>query len=88
MDETPQFRSDALDVKLVKQGAEAKIYTCIFQGRPTIIKQRFKKSYRHPVLNWTLTVRRVRAEVKSIQRCRNKGLLLLCCIYVYFMSLT
>ena len=73
MDEPGLFRPEAQDINLLKQGAEAKIYACTYQGRPTIIKQRFKKTYRHPALDWTLTVRRVRAESKSIQRCRNKG---------------
>ena len=58
---------------LLKQGAEAKLYAGVFLGQPTIAKERFSKSYRHPVLDRTLTVRRIRAEVKCIQRCRTSG---------------
>jgi len=61
------------DKVLLKQGAEARLYSGIFFGRPTIAKERFSKSYRHPVLDRSLTVRRTRAEVKCIQRCRANG---------------
>jgi len=75
-----QIHEDLLQGKLlVRQGAEAKLFTGVFFGRPTIAKERFSKSYRHPVLDQTLTVRRVRAEVKCIQRCRANGQL--CCCY-------
>ena len=58
---------------LLKQGAEAKIYTGTFMGRPAIIKERFTKAYRHPDLDKSLTVRRTKAEVRSIMRCRMIG---------------
>jgi len=61
------------DKVLLKQGAEAKLYSGIFFGRPTIAKERFLKSYRHLVLDRSLTLRRTRAEVKCIQRCRANG---------------
>ena len=67
-------QEDLLQEKLLlKQGAEAKLYTGAFFGRPTIAKERFSKSYRHPILDRTLTARRIRAEVKCIQRCRANG---------------
>ena len=69
-----QIQENVLQNKLLlKQGAEAKLYTGVFLGRPTIAKERFSKSYRHPVLDRTLTVRRIRAEVKCLQRCRASG---------------
>ena len=67
-------REDLLQDKLLlKQGAEAKLYSGVIYGRPTIAKERFSKSYRHPVLDRALTLRRTRAEVKCIQRCRANG---------------
>ena len=69
-----QIQQDLLQEKLlIKQGAEAKLYSGVFFGQPAIAKERFSKSYRHPVLDQTLTVRRVRSEVKCIQRCRAMG---------------
>lgn len=59
---------------LLKQGAEAKIYVCTFLGKPTIIKERFKKSYRHPSLDSSLTVQRSKAEVRCMARCRANGI--------------
>lgn len=68
------IQEDVLHNKLLlKQGAEAKLYSGVFLGRRAIAKERFSKSYRHPVLDRTLTVRRIRAEVKCIQRCRASG---------------
>ena len=58
---------------LMKQGAEAKIYSGTFMGRPAIIKERFSKAYRHPDLDKSLTVQRTKAEVRSIMRCRMIG---------------
>ena len=58
---------------LIKQGAEAKIYVCTFLGKPTIIKERFKKTYRHPSLDSSLTVQRTKAEVRCMARCRASG---------------
>lgn len=76
----PQNWENLLQEKLLlKQGAEAKLYTGIFFGRPAVAKERFSKSYRHPVLDRALTVRRIRAEVKCIQRCRANGLH--CCCF-------
>ncbi|KAI8820768.1 kinase-like domain-containing protein [Fimicolochytrium jonesii] len=60
---------------LVKQGAEARVYKIPFlPGRPAIVKERFKKSYRHPVLDEKLTARRVVQEARSLQRLRRAGI--------------
>ena len=59
---------------LFQQGAEAKIYSSTLLSRPVIVKERFKKSYRHPVLDEKLTHRRTSQEVRSIARCRKAGI--------------
>lgn len=59
--------------ELVKQGAEARVYRCGFLGRPTIVKERFHKRYRHPALDDKLSRRRTLQEVRSILRCRRAG---------------
>lgn len=59
--------------KLIKQGAEARVYRVEFLGRPTIVKERFPKRYRHPSLDDKLTHRRTVQEVRSILRCRRAG---------------
>ena len=61
------------DMQLLKQGAEAKVYTCSFLGRPTIVKERFKKGYRHPALDRSLTAQRTKGEVRCMMRCRAHG---------------
>ncbi|XP_059919647.1 EKC/KEOPS complex subunit TP53RK [Gadus macrocephalus] len=59
---------------VLKQGAEARVYRDVFLGRSTIIKERFPKKYRHPLLDEKLTHRRTVQEVRSIQRCRRAGI--------------
>uniref|UniRef100_A0A3Q1IJQ2 non-specific serine/threonine protein kinase n=2 Tax=Anabas testudineus TaxID=64144 RepID=A0A3Q1IJQ2_ANATE len=67
----PEFLSKA---ELLKQGAEARVYRAQFLGKPTIVKERFPKRYRHPVLDEKLTHRRTVQEVRSILRCRRAGI--------------
>ncbi|KAI8922790.1 kinase-like domain-containing protein [Entophlyctis helioformis] len=59
---------------LIKQGAEARVFKTDFGGRPAIVKQRFKKAYRHPVLDEKLTARRVVQEARCLHRLRRAGL--------------
>ncbi|XP_074526890.1 EKC/KEOPS complex subunit TP53RK [Halichoeres trimaculatus] len=67
----PEFLSRA---ELIKQGAEARVYRAEFLGKPAIVKERFPKRYRHPVLDEKLTHRRTVQEVRSILRCRRAGI--------------
>ncbi|XP_055508163.1 EKC/KEOPS complex subunit TP53RK isoform X2 [Leucoraja erinacea] len=60
--------------QMIKQGAESKIYRGHFLGKPTIVKERFPKSYRHSALDKKLTHRRTVQEVRSILRCRKAGI--------------
>ncbi len=59
---------------LIQQGAEARIYRGDFFGRPSIIKERFVKSYRVLALDQKLTQRRINQEVRSMDRCRRHGI--------------
>lgn len=61
------------NLKILKQGAEAKLFICKYLGRPTLIKERFKKNYRHPDLDATITKDRIRNEARSIVRCKTIG---------------
>ncbi|KAK9528386.1 hypothetical protein VZT92_012550 [Zoarces viviparus] len=78
----PEFLSKA---ELLKQGAEARVYRAEFLGKPTIVKERFPKRYRHPVLDEKLTHRRTVQEVRSILRCRRAGI---SAPVVYFVDYT
>ena len=60
-------------VVLIKQGAEAKIYSGNFHGKPCIVKERFAKAYRHPDLDREIVKDRLRNEVRSLVRCRFAG---------------
>jgi len=60
--------------KLVKQGAEARLYESDFYGSPCIIKERFKKNYRHSILDNNLTTQRLKSEVRANMRCRMAGI--------------
>ncbi|KAG6457115.1 EKC/KEOPS complex subunit bud32 [Manduca sexta] len=63
------------ELKLYKQGAEAKLYICNYIGKPTLIKERFKKNYRHPDLDLSITKDRIKNEARSIVRCKAAGVL-------------
>jgi TP53 regulating kinase-like protein len=63
---------------LISQGAEARIWkipagsSSSFQV-DAIAKERFSKSYRHPVLDERLTKQRCRAESRILTKCLEKG---------------
>ncbi|XP_029548950.1 EKC/KEOPS complex subunit TP53RK [Salmo trutta] len=78
----PQFLNK---IQLIKQGAEARVYRGSFLGKPTIVKERFPKLYRHPLLDEKLTHRRTVQEVRSILRCRKAGI---SAPVVYFVDYT
>ncbi|KAF0434665.1 TP53-regulating kinase [Gigaspora margarita] len=58
---------------LIKQGAEARVYTAPFLTRTAIIKERFPKTYRHPILDNKLTTRRVTQEARCLFKCYRSG---------------
>ncbi|XP_072169755.1 EKC/KEOPS complex subunit Tp53rkb-like [Diadema setosum] len=60
--------------KLIKQGAEARIYHTTFMGKGSIVKERFKKTYRHPTLDAKLSQKRTGQEVRTIMKCRKAGI--------------
>lgn len=75
-----RFTMEVMDVEsqpesdlMIKQGAEGRVYKTKFLGRVAILKERFVKTYRHPELDARLTKERIRAEAKSIVRCKNAG---------------
>lgn len=65
---------DRASWRLIKQGAEARVYRGEHAGKPVIIKERFRKSYRVPELDKKLTSRRLNQEVRSIARCHKNGI--------------
>ena len=58
---------------LVKQGAEARLYTGEFLGQEVVVKERFSKKYRHPALDSQLTKDRHKAEARSLLKCKQIG---------------
>ncbi|KAH0560242.1 EKC/KEOPS complex subunit TP53RK [Cotesia glomerata] len=61
------------DFELICQGAEARLYKGNYLGRLTLKKERFKKNYRHPDLDETLTKDRIKSEVRAIVRAKTAG---------------
>ncbi|XP_036900100.1 EKC/KEOPS complex subunit TP53RK [Sturnira hondurensis] len=61
-------------LELVKQGAEARVFRGRFQGRAAVVKHRFPKGYRHPVLEARLSRRRTVQEARALLRCRRAGI--------------
>lgn len=69
-----------------QQGAEAKVFSSTLVSKPVIVKERFKKAYRHPILDEKLTHRRTSQEVRSIARCRKAGILTPIVYFVDYIS--
>lgn len=59
---------------VIKQGAEARLYKGTLFNKNVIIKQRFKKKYRHPSLDNKITHKRTLQEVRAILKCRKAGI--------------
>lgn len=57
--------------KMIKQGAEAKLYQGVYLGKSVIVKERFQKKYRHESLDNFLTKERIKAEARAIVRCKS-----------------
>ncbi|CAH0403173.1 unnamed protein product [Chilo suppressalis] len=74
----------AEDYKILKQGAEAKLYICNYLGKPALIKERFKKNYRHSDLDTSITKERIKNEARSIVRCKTAGVKTPCLYLVDF----
>ena len=70
---------------LIKQGAEAKLYSGYFHGKPCIVKERFVKTYRHPQLDQEISKERLKNEVRSLVRCRFAGKIFSSCFHIYFI---
>lgn len=53
---------------LLKQGAEAKVYLVDFLDKQAILKERFRKTYRHPVLDEKITAKRITSEARILAK--------------------
>lgn len=58
------------------QGAESKLYFGNHSGNPCVIKHRFPKGYRHPILDKKLTKERTKRERRMIEKIASKSKLL------------
>ncbi|KAK4273105.1 hypothetical protein QN277_021567 [Acacia crassicarpa] len=58
---------------LLKQGAEARVFESDFVGRRSVVKERFSKKYRHPILDSKLTLKRLNAEARCMTKARRLG---------------
>jgi len=60
---------------LISQGAEAKVYKGSLTpgAQPILLKHRFRKHYRHPTLDASLTKSRVAGEARALLKCLRSG---------------
>ncbi|KAL4260453.1 protein kinase superfamily protein [Pleurotus pulmonarius] len=61
--------------ELISQGAEAKVYKAQIHSDtvPILVKHRFRKGYRHPTLDASLTRSRVAGEARALLKCLRAG---------------
>jgi len=69
-------------MELFAQGAEARIYRTKFLTKDTIVKERFSKKYRHPLLDQKITSRRCVQEARNIVKVRRAGIDTPCLYFV------
>jgi TP53 regulating kinase-like protein len=62
------------NIELICQGAEARLFRCLYFGRRAILKERFVKTYRHPDLDHAITLQRLKGEVRLLARARQLGI--------------
>ncbi|CAJ0565043.1 unnamed protein product, partial [Mesorhabditis spiculigera] len=62
-----------LETASLRQGAEAKIFDCLYLGRPAVIKERLEKKFRHPILDQRLRSQRFRAELRGLRKAAEIG---------------
>ncbi|OMJ89679.1 hypothetical protein SteCoe_8131 [Stentor coeruleus] len=62
-----------MDLTLISQGAEGKIYTCTFLGKKSIKKERISRSYRQKSLDTKLRERRLIQESRNLVKIRKEG---------------
>ncbi|XP_063222848.1 EKC/KEOPS complex subunit Tp53rkb isoform X1 [Bacillus rossius redtenbacheri] len=60
--------------QLIGQGAEARLYKGIYLGKLTLVKERFRKTYRHEDLDEQLNKERIKAEARTILKCKIAGI--------------
>lgn len=58
---------------LICQGAEGKVFKTMFLNKPTICKERLKKSYRVNELDEKINKQRILQEARCIAKCRRNG---------------
>eukprot|EP01128_Nolandella_sp_AFSM9_P010565 TRINITY_DN7329_c0_g1_i1.p1 TRINITY_DN7329_c0_g1~~TRINITY_DN7329_c0_g1_i1.p1 ORF type:complete len:256 (-),score=30.46 TRINITY_DN7329_c0_g1_i1:3-692(-) len=72
VDDSPH-RPESEAETLISQGAEARVYKRSWLGRPTVIKERFAKTYRLPVLDTKINKSRHITEVRTLVKARKIG---------------
>eukprot|EP01029_Cantina_marsupialis_P015411 TRINITY_DN338223_c0_g1_i1.p1 TRINITY_DN338223_c0_g1~~TRINITY_DN338223_c0_g1_i1.p1 ORF type:complete len:227 (-),score=36.32 TRINITY_DN338223_c0_g1_i1:130-777(-) len=61
------------DLQLLAQGAEGRVYSSTFLGKPAIVKERFSKKYRLPVLDTKITKTRIIQESRCLLKAKQAG---------------
>jgi len=67
---------------VIAQGAEARVYGVDFLNRACVVKHRFRKAYRLPVLDEKLTRSRLAGEARAMVRARRAGVRAPCVVHV------
>jgi len=62
-----------LSATIVARGAEAVLYKETFDGKPALVKERIKKSYRIPQLDTKLRLERTRTEARLLNEAARAG---------------
>lgn len=62
-----------MDIQLVAQGAEGKLYFSKLLGEDCVMKQRIPRKYRHPALDTKIRQKRLLQETRNMVKARKEG---------------
>ncbi|XP_014284920.1 EKC/KEOPS complex subunit bud32 [Halyomorpha halys] len=58
---------------MIEQGAEARVFNVKYLGKAAVLKERYKRKYRNPILDEHILTDRVRAEARGLLRSKIAG---------------
>ena len=67
-----EFKEEVCEI--ICQGAEGRVYSTFYLGRPAVCKVRLSKSYRVSELDEKINKHRLLQEARCIAKCKRQGI--------------
>lgn len=73
-EDIPRIDVSGVEKTLLAQGAEARVWEGVIEGKKYILKERFQKLYRHPTLDNNIRKQRTGKEARSLLKLEASGI--------------